>query len=172
MSDPRLCSVHLEALPRRDEFRRAREALIGSCGEQTLAVDQAHLDDVQLRTDADEPESVPVQGRYWLVDQDGVHSLKLGLNTVGRMPDNDIAVADGSVSRRHCAIVVHTTRGCELFDTASKNGTYVNDQRISGPTWLKAGDKIRLCERQLVFFSGDQPGAADDDPNGRTHFEG
>ena len=65
------------------------------------------------------------------------------------MPDNDIPVADGSVSRRHCAIVVHATRGCEVYDTASKNGTYVNGQRINGLTALKAGDQIRLCDRQF-----------------------
>jgi len=44
MTDPRLCSVHLEALPRRQEFRRARELLYGACGQQTLAIDQAQLE--------------------------------------------------------------------------------------------------------------------------------
>ena len=102
---------------------------------------------------ADEPPSAPA-GPYCLIDQDGVHNLKVGLNTIGRLPDNDIPVADGSVSRRHCAIVVHATHGCEVYDTASKNGTFVNGQRINGLTALKAGDKIRLCDRQFVFVCG------------------
>jgi hypothetical protein len=172
MSDPRLCSVHLEALPRREDYRRAREQMIGSCGQQTLAFDQGHLDEIQaIQTQASSARAAAAH--FWLVDQDGVHDLKVGLNTIGRMPDNDVPVADGSVSRRHCAIVVHASSGCELYDTASKNGTFINGKRITGPTVLQAGDQIRLCDRQFTFLSGDhQPAAAVDDPNGRTHFEG
>src|SRR3954469_23364981 len=167
MSDPRLCSVHLEALPRRQDYRRAREQMLGSCGQQTLAVDQAQLDELQaLRTRPGDDKPSPAGAKYWLVDQDGVHDLKVGLNTIGRMPDNDVSVPDGSVSRRHCAIVVHATRGCELYDTASKNGTYINGQRVSGPTALKAGDQIRLCDRQFVFIAGEQTPPPADDPNG------
>ena len=168
MSDPRLCSVHLEAHPRREDFRRAREELLGSCGQQTLAFDQAHLDEIQANSQ--QPlKSEP--GRFWLIDQDGAHDLKVGLNTIGRMPDNDVPVPDGSVSRRHCAIVVHATKGCELYDTASNNGTYVNGERINGPTALKAGDQIRLCDRQFVFVAGEHTPQPVDDPNGRTHVD-
>ena len=61
-------------------------------------------------------------------------TFKVGLNTVGRMPDNDVVVQDAYVSRRHCAIVVHTGDRCEVHDIASKNGTYLNGHKISGPT--------------------------------------
>ena len=169
MSDPRLCSIHLEAHPRREDFRRAREQLLGSCGQKTLAFDQGHLDELQAQTQA--PGSKSTAERYWLVDQEGAHHLKIGLNTIGRMPDNDVPVPDGSISRRHCAIVVHATKGCELYDTASKNGTFVNGERIQGPTALKAGDQIRLCDRQFVFIAGDQTPPPAEDPNGRTHVE-
>ncbi|HEY1376568.1 MAG TPA: FHA domain-containing protein, partial [Gemmataceae bacterium] len=163
---------HLEAMPRREDYRRAREQMLGSCGQQTLAVDRPEVDEPQaLRTHRGDEPQPPIGAKYWLVDQDGVHNLKVGLNTIGRMPDNDVSVPDGSVSRRHCAIVVHATRGCELFDTASKNGTFVNGQRIAGPTTLKAGDQIRLCDRQFVFLSGDRADPPHDDPNGRTHVD-
>jgi pSer/pThr/pTyr-binding forkhead associated (FHA) protein len=172
MSDPRLCSVHLEALPRRQDFRRAREQLLGACGEQTLAIDQAQL--AALRTQRSSPDAgspATTAERYWLIDQDGVHALKVGLNTIGRMPDNDVAVPDGSVSRRHCAIIVHVSSGCELYDTASKNGTFVNGQRITGPMHLNPGDQIRLCDRQFVFLTGDPTRPPGDDANARTHVE-
>src|SRR5262249_17277791 len=106
-----------------------------------------------------------------LVDQDGVHNLKTGLNTIGRLPDNDIAVSDGSVSRRHCAIIVHASKGCEVYDTASKNGTYVNGQKINGLTVLKTGDKIKLCDRQFLFVAARGADDASEDPSGQTHFE-
>ncbi len=177
MDDPRLCSIHLEALPRRQDYRRARELLLGACGQQTLAVSQSQL--AALRSSRTLPPENPPSAtdkKFWLVDRQNVYPLKIGLNTVGRMPDNDVAILDGSVSRRHCAIVIHASKGCELHDTASKNGTFLNGQRVAAPTPLKPGDQIRLCDRQFVFISGDPSAAAlqpdaDDDPNGRTQVD-
>jgi len=176
MPDPRLSSIHLEALPRRLDFRRARERLIGTFGEQTLALEH-NLQDANahdLRTFIERSQAnaaAPARPglKYWLMDQEAVYPLKVGLNTIGRMPDNDVAVLDGSVSRRHCAIVVHASAGCELHDTASKNGTFLNGQRISAPTALNPGDEIRLCDRKLTFVAndGEQPPSPRDDTH--TH---
>lgn len=176
MTDPRLCSIHLEALPRRQEYRRAREALLGSCGQRTLAVDREQLAELRSRQSSpSEHQLTVIPAHYWLLDKESVYHLKVGLNTIGRMPDNDVAILDSSISRRHCAIVIHASRGCELYDTASKNGTFVNGQRISSPTLLRAGDEIRLCDRQLVFLSDAHDGpprAVAPDANERTHVEG
>jgi pSer/pThr/pTyr-binding forkhead associated (FHA) protein len=87
------------------------------------------------------------------MDRDYVYPLKIGLNTIGRMPDNDIVLEDAYVSRRHCAILVHAGDFCELHDVASKNGTLLNGHKIHGPTRLKSGDEIRMCNRNLVFMS-------------------
>jgi len=178
MPDPRLSSIHLEALPRRLDFRRARERLIGAFGEQTLALER-HLQDANapdLRTfieqsEQDAERKAPPGLKYWLMDKDAVYPLKVGLNTVGRMPDNDVAILDGSVSRRHCAIVVHVTSGCELHDTASKNGTFLNGHRISAPEPINPGDEIRLCDRKLVFVANEveQPPSPHDDTH--THVD-
>src|SRR5262245_4865161 len=157
MADPRLNSVHLE-FPRRQEYRRAREALLNARGWQTLAAenDQAGLA-------VDEPNTLIQQGqqrapeglKFWLVDKDYIYPLKVGLNTVGRSPDNDVVVHDSYVSRRHCAVLVHAGSHAEVHDTASKNGTYVNGRKIAGPTRLNSGDEIRMCDRQLVFLAKD-----------------
>jgi hypothetical protein len=170
-NDPRLRSVHLQLQARRDDFRRAREALIGACGQPTMAADRQQLDALQ-------PQSLSPSGtladsrQYWLVDRDLVHSLKIGLNTIGRMPDNDVSILDSSVSRRHAAILVHLTDGCELHDTASKNGTFLNGQRIAGPTPIKAGDEIRLCDRTMIFGAGAQAPAPDGEgPDSKTVVE-
>src|SRR5438270_12295694 len=159
MPDPRLSSIHLEALPRRLDFRRARERLIGAFGEQTLALEhnlQENAPDLRTFVERSQQNIAPPARpglKYWLMDQEAVYPLKVGLNTIGRMPDNDVPVLDGSVSRRHCAIVIHASDGCEVHDTASKNGTFINGQRISGPTSLKTGDQIRLCDHSLVFLA-------------------
>src|SRR5262249_10768290 len=153
-----------DAGDRREEFRRARARLLGACGFQTLAIDRERLEDEgqgHPHTIIERPEARPEGVKFWLVDKQGMYPLRAGLNSVGRMPDNDVVVADPSVSRRHCALVVHVSRGCELHDTASKNGTYLNGKRIGGPTRLASGDEIRMCDHTMVFQSEDAAPAAD-----------
>jgi pSer/pThr/pTyr-binding forkhead associated (FHA) protein len=111
----------------------------------------------------------PVKSRYCLAGKDTVYPLKVGLNTIGRMPDNDVPILDGSVSRRHCAIVVHAGDGCEVHDTASKNGTFLNGERVTTPTPIKPGDEVRLCDHRLVFLSDDDP--CPDPDGGKTFVE-
>jgi len=154
MVDPRLNSVHLE-MPRRQEFRRARQAILGARGWQTITAeeqDSAARPPTALDATGRQPAS---HVQVWLFDRDFVYPLRVGLNTVGRSPDNDIVIQDGYVSRRHCTILVHANNNVELFDTASKNGILVNGQRINGSAFLKPGDEIRLCDRQLVFMTRD-----------------
>lgn len=151
--DPRLNSIHLDPL-RRQDFRRAREVLLQARGNETLCTEQ------QLQqNDADSGSTFiqnsgtipPPSLQVWLVDRDYLYPLKVGLNTMGRSADNDVVVEDLYVSRRHCAILVHHDHSCVLQDIASKNGTYINGTRISGPTLLRPGDEIRICNRQFIF---------------------
>lgn len=58
---------------------------------------------------------------------------------VGRAPDCDIVIDDPEVSRRHARIL----RGTVILDLGSRNGTWVDDQRVSEPT-LTDGRKLRL----------------------------
>jgi pSer/pThr/pTyr-binding forkhead associated (FHA) protein len=163
MGDPRLNSIHLE-FPRRDNFRRCRDMLLESRGNETVLAEEkagTALD----RTPADQPPPDSV-ARFWLTDGDYVYPLHIGLNTVGRSPDNDVVVHDNYVSRRHCTILVHADRGVELHDTASKNGTFINGLKMSGPTRLKPGDELRMCNRQFILLSHDTPARP---PQGNTH---
>jgi pSer/pThr/pTyr-binding forkhead associated (FHA) protein len=156
MADPRLNSIHLESF-RRDDFRRAREVLVGSVGEQTQnAVGVAELappapsGSKTQNLDASHPIS-PSQD-FVLIERGAIYNLRVGVNTVGRLSDNDVVLPDPYLSRRHCAILIHASQACELHDVASKNGTFLNGRKIEGPTAIKSGDEIRICERQLVFL--------------------
>jgi len=171
MADPRLNSVHLDA-PRRQEYRKAREALLNARGWQTLAVENHGVIGTDLpRSDTivQDENKVPADSIYWLVDRDKVFPLKIGLNTVGRSPENDVILQDGFVSRRHCAILVHAHNGCEIHDTASKNGTFVNGYKINGPLRLRSGDEIRMCDKQLVFLSKSDSPEPRHDPSTLIH---
>lgn len=158
MSDPRFHSLHLEDQPRRDSFRAARQALQEACGSRTVAGDPpTPPDEVRLHasTLAVPPGGFvnPLANRFtcYLKDGTNVYPLHVGMNSVGRLPDNDVVVRDECVSRRHCAVVVHSDLRCELHDVASKNGTILNGKKIPGPTRIQSGDQITLCNRRLTF---------------------
>jgi len=166
MPDPCLNSVHLE-LPRRQQFRAARQALLNACGGQTIAAQFPYArDEIQEhpRFEGNLARCAhPSAARFWLMDKDAVYPLKIGINTVGRAPDCDVVVQDAFVSRRHCAILVHAGDGCEVHDVASKNGTYLNGNKLAHPTHLRSGDEIRMCDKQFVFLTKldeDSPGFA------------
>jgi pSer/pThr/pTyr-binding forkhead associated (FHA) protein len=162
-ADPRLNSIHLTDA-RRLQYRHAREVLLQSRGQQTLCAIHEAPADQQSRTIVEPAVSAAPPGEYWLSNQGRVYPLKLGVNTIGRSADNDVVVEDGCVSRRHCAILVHVTSGCELHDTASKNGTLLNGVRLAGPTRLRPGDEIKMCDQQFVFQArSDEPEQPDDD---------
>lgn len=61
--------------------------------------------------------------------------------TVGRVQDNDLALAKGNVSKRHCRIESADGRFI-VTDEDSTNGTYVNRRRITAPTIVREGDRI------------------------------
>ena len=166
MADPRLNSVHLE-LPRRQEYRRARELLLRARGTHTICGSREEGSQLFGHTVIqrhDGSTSAPMA--CWLVDGEFLYPLKIGINTVGRSGDNDVVVEDAYASRRHCAILVHSNKSYELYDTASKNGTYLNGVRLAGPTRLRPGDEIQICEQKYVFQArSDAPfGSAEPDP--------
>jgi hypothetical protein len=159
MSDPRLNSVHLGFLPRRQDYRRAREALLGERGWLTMAAERVHA---WVGTEENwpsllpfRPEQILLATKYCLVDYqaDCCYLLQAGLNTIGRLPDNDIVLEDITISRRHCSVILHACGGCDMYDMASLNGTFVNGARVVPSVRLVSCDRIRVGSRQLVFVS-------------------
>ncbi len=68
---------------------------------------------------------------------------------IGRLPDNDIALADSLVSRRH-AQVRRTEQAYRITDLDSLNGVYVNNLKIEDEE-LAHGDIIIIGESRLLF---------------------
>ncbi len=62
--------------------------------------------------------------------------------TIGRSPKADVAIEDDKASRLHCGIRWLDNQHL-LKDLASKNGTYVNEERVETHA-LQGGDLIRV----------------------------
>jgi len=69
--------------------------------------------------------------------------------TIGRLPENDIAIDNLSVSRKHA--VIHSVRsGYVLRDLGSKNGTLLNGEKIEHGE-LKGGETITIGKYDIAF---------------------
>ena len=70
-------------------------------------------------------------------------ALADGVILIGRGADCQIILDDDYVSTRH-ARVVSGENGVYLEDLGSTNGSYVNGQRITGPTTITMSDTVRI----------------------------
>ena len=62
---------------------------------------------------------------------------------VGRAPECKLRPSSDMVSRRHC--MINLSEGlATIRDLGSRNGTLVNDQKITGVQELRSGDKIKV----------------------------
>jgi RND superfamily putative drug exporter len=71
----------------------------------------------------------------------------------------DVEIDDLEISRRHTMLRA-TAGGLEVEDLKSRNGTWVNTERIHGPRTLQAGDVVRLGRTTLVLEA--EAGGSDD----------
>ena len=74
---------------------------------------------------------------------------------LGRHPECDLHIDDGSVSRRH-AQVVFRDGNYFVEDLDSRNGTFLNNQQVNQPTKLYDDSEIRICDITFVFRVSDQ----------------
>jgi DNA-binding winged helix-turn-helix (wHTH) protein len=89
----------------------------------------------------------PLEGDNWVVEKELV---------VGRDMECDITISDRQVSRFHAKFEPIKDRQVRIVDLGSKNGTYVNGERINSSYVLVDGDEIKIALiQELVFISSD-----------------
>jgi DNA-binding CsgD family transcriptional regulator len=71
---------------------------------------------------------------------------------IGRSPSADVSLsADGEVSKLH-AQIEHVGTDCTLVDDGlSRNGSFVNEERVSGRRMLRDGDVVRVGRTRIRF---------------------
>jgi pSer/pThr/pTyr-binding forkhead associated (FHA) protein len=67
---------------------------------------------------------------------------------IGRAEDCNLRAHSDQVSRHHCVIIVEEGY-VAIRDFQSKNGTFVNGQRIADETALKSGDRLKVGQIEL-----------------------
>lgn len=73
-------------------------------------------------------------------------------NSLGRHPDQDIQVMDPLVSKEH--LVIEQLAGeWYLRDLDSRNGTWINGERVKGRSRIQNNDRIKVGTTHLVFIN-------------------
>ncbi|HSY93510.1 MAG TPA: sigma 54-interacting transcriptional regulator [Candidatus Binatus sp.] len=75
--------------------------------------------------------------------------------TLGRDPTNAVAVADVSVSRKHCRLRRDEDDRFHIKDLDSRNGTIVNGLAVK-EQWLRHGDEIATGDSVFLFLTEDE----------------
>jgi len=83
-------------------------------------------------------------------------SHKIDLPSVlGRSNEADLTFSDPTISHRH-ALIVEIDNEIWVEDLESRNGVYVNDQKIQENTVLKPGDSVQLGETKFLICQGEE----------------
>jgi DNA-binding winged helix-turn-helix (wHTH) protein len=89
----------------------------------------------------------PLSGSSWTLASQTI---------IGRDVNCDIQIVDRQVSRNHAMITYEGNGSVCITDLSSKNGVFVNGERISDSAELKDGDTIKIAlVQELIFVSSD-----------------
>ena len=120
----------------------------------------AEAEDLDRPAPGDQKELYP---RWWLTWRDTALPLRKGDNVVGRHPASAIWINAASVSRSHAKITVSPARVL-IVDLDSRNGTFVDGRRLSGPHHLLDGAEVTFGSERVTFREWSDEQAAGTEP--------
>jgi Zn-dependent protease with chaperone function len=129
---------------------------------RTPAEDETNFDetnfDPAITSDDLEPvlDENALDPRLTLIGAGGFpsYTLRRRLTRIGRNSENDIVLNSERVSRYHAEILYESRRegdGFLIVDKGSRNGVWVNRQRVKNSTVIKSGDAIRIGRQEFTF---------------------
>lgn len=95
-------------------------------------------------------EERSVSRRFMLVAERRRHELTDGVNMIGRSDEAAVTFDHWSVSRQHARLLI-AGDDTTVEDLDSKNGTFLNGQRIESATRVRVGDEIRFGRIRARF---------------------
>jgi hypothetical protein len=102
------------------------------------------------------PEPSAEAGRLIVVrspalDEGDEHAVNSAPLTIGRAPQNDLALADDEFASAKHARVEPRRDGVWVEDIGSTNGTYLNGIRLARARKLTPGDVVRIGETEFRY---------------------
>ncbi|MBL8188086.1 MAG: FHA domain-containing protein [Acidobacteria bacterium] len=113
--------------------------------DEQVTVADLTLDDLDI-VNAFDPRKMLVR-----VSDSAEFQLRSLLTRIGRNQDNDIVLNHDRVSRYHAEILCED-QTLKIVDKGSRNGVWVNGQRVKDSTELKSGDKLRIGKQEFQLI--------------------
>jgi two-component system cell cycle response regulator len=117
--------------------------------EDTTATNLAELTDASLQVDSKRRACITVLSGS---STGQVYKLIRGTNVLGRAHDAQLRILDDGVSRHH-AVIRLDGEIVQVEDLGSRNGSYLNGQRITSAMSLKEGDKVQIGRTTVLRFA-------------------
>jgi hypothetical protein len=142
---------------------------IGDDGRRRAMVRTIHGVGYAFTADVIE-EDVPAaveKVRAWLVGELGRIPLQPGENLLGRGGAAVTEIDETTVSRRHARLTLRHADAL-LEDLDSKNGTWLHDERVTGPVVVADGDVVRLGSARFTVRIASDAGSTASLPHDDT----
>ena len=127
----------------------------------------ADVEQLEAQGRAPDTASRPLRGALKLVTPDREYILHDGENIIGRSSDAAICIDSARVSRHHARVLVSDRRAV-LEDLGSKNGTFVEARRLTGPVELCHGARIQIGRGLIALRFADEGEATLSESNAST----
>lgn len=113
--------------------------------DEQVTVADLTLDDLDI-VNAFDPRMMLVR-----ISDSAEFQLRSLLTRIGRNQDNDVVLNYDRVSRYHAEIICED-QTLKIVDKGSRNGVWVNGQRVQDSTELKSGDKLRIGKQEFKLI--------------------
>jgi Zn-dependent protease with chaperone function len=126
----------------------------GSGERLATAEDEANIDEAITATDlAPLEDENALDPRLALIAAGGfpAYTLRRRMTRIGRNSENDVVLNSERVSRYHAEIACRDDVFL-IVDKGSRNGIWVNRQRVKNSTEIKSGDVIRIGRQDFTFI--------------------
>lgn len=115
------------------------------CAQEVAPCEGLIADHVRSNVDATDAEA-------WLVDGFGMPHALAAKSGIGRNHEGELVVLAASASREH-ARLERTDAGWQVRDLGSRNGTFVDGQRVTGRVVLSTRAILKVGDVALWFLS-------------------
>lgn len=113
--------------------------------DEQVTVADLTLDDLDI-VNAFDPRMMLIR-----ISDSAEFQLRSLLTRIGRNQDNDVVLNYDRVSRYHAEIICED-QTLKIVDQGSRNGVWVNGQRVKDSTELKSGDKLRIGKQEFQLI--------------------